>query len=380
MQNHEEDWTIKDAPLIFIEMVHRGDIDTITSLMDFSFDRHYYISRNQATTFYRNKEVNERAKEIGYQKYKDPDFIKKILELTVEIEDKLRKTTDKFNEELAAKTNEELYGLLKEFYDIFSYFAGVYRITRPSFYDKVIKEIKEKLPEPKDKNLNLALSNDFDKLSFDLDQETKDLAVSFKKIGQRRLKLHKVYVDSFSEANRLYKEIGNRIGLSVLEVKNCLLRELKELLLKKDDAVKRAEYFKFTYKGKSFEINTEKEDELEDYNNITELKGATAHPGYAKARVNFVRETLNGPVIEDIQNFQKGSILVTRTTSPDMVPAIQKAAAIITDQGGMLSHAAIISREFGVPCVIGTRIATKVLQNGDLVEVDAEKGVVRKVK
>jgi phosphoenolpyruvate synthase/pyruvate phosphate dikinase len=380
MQNHEEDWTIKEAPLIFIEMVHRGDVVTIDSLMDFSFDKHYYISRNQATTFFRNKEVTEKAKEVGYHKYKDPNFVKKILKLTIEIEDKLRKTTDKFNEDLTAKTNEELYGLLKEFYDIFSYFAGVYRITRPSFYDKVIEEIKSRLPEPKNENLNLVLSNDFGKLSFDLDQEVKELVISLKKTGQRRLKLHDVYLYSFIGAGKLFREIGERVGLSVLEVKNCLLRELKELLLSKQEAKKRAEYFKFTYTNDSFKITTEKEDNLENYSNITELKGQTAHPGYAKARVNFVRETLNGPILEDIQNFQEGSILVTRTTSPDMVPAIQKAGAIVTDQGGMLSHAAIISREFGVPCVIGTKIATKVLQQNDLVEVDAEKGIVKRIK
>ncbi len=380
MQNYEEDWTIKEAPLIFIEMVYRGDTVILNSLMDFSFDRHYYISRNQSTTFYCNREVNERAKEIGCQKYNDPKFVKKMLELTIEIGEKLKKTADKFNEDLSAKTNEELYGLLKEFFDAFSYFAGIYRVTRPSFYDKVIEEIKEKLPEPKEENLNLVLNNDFDKLSFSLGQEVRDLAAAFKTIGQRRLKLHGVYLYSFSKANNLFQEIGNRVGLSVLETKNCLLKELRELLLSKQEAKKRAEYFKVTYTDDSFEVSTDKEDNLEDYSNITELKGQTAHPGYAKARVNFVRETLNGPILEDIQNFKQGAILVTRTTSPDMIPAIKKAGAIVSDQGGMLSHAAIISREFQIPCIIGTRIASKVLQQDELVEVDAEKGIVKRIK
>jgi len=59
---------------------------------------------------------------------------------------------------------------------------------------------------------------------------------------------------------------------------------------------------------------------------------------------------------------------------------MEKAIAIVTDEGGLLSHAAIVSREMGIPCVVGTKIATQVLKDGELVEVDAERGVVRKIK
>jgi pyruvate,water dikinase len=66
-------------------------------------------------------------------------------------------------------------------------------------------------------------------------------------------------------------------------------------------------------------------------------------------------------------------------TSPDMIALINKASAIVTDDGGILCHAAVISRELKKPCIIGTKIATKVLKDGDLVEVDANKGIVRKI-
>lgn len=77
---------------------------------------------------------------------------------------------------------------------------------------------------------------------------------------------------------------------------------------------------------------------------------------------------------------RKGEILVAPMTSPDYILAMRKAAAIITDVGGLMSHAAIVSRELGVPCVVGAKIATKVFKDGDMVEVDAEKGTVKKVK
>ena len=75
-----------------------------------------------------------------------------------------------------------------------------------------------------------------------------------------------------------------------------------------------------------------------------------------------------------------GEILVAPMTSPDYIFAMKKAKAIVTDTGGLTSHAAIVSRELGVPCLVGTKIATKVLKDGDLVEVDAEKGIIKKLK
>ena len=80
-----------------------------------------------------------------------------------------------------------------------------------------------------------------------------------------------------------------------------------------------------------------------------------------------------------IKNFQKGEILIAPMTSPEYVFLMEKAAAIITDSGGITCHAAIVSREFGLPCIVGTKIATQVLKDGDMVEVDAKKGVVRKI-
>jgi len=81
----------------------------------------------------------------------------------------------------------------------------------------------------------------------------------------------------------------------------------------------------------------------------------------------------------DPSSFKEGAILVTTMTTPDFVPVMGKAAAIVTDEGGITCHAAIVARELGIPCVVGTRIATKVFKDGDLVEVRANHGLVRKL-
>ena len=113
------------------------------------------------------------------------------------------------------------------------------------------------------------------------------------------------------------------------------------------------------------------EDEIEE---VAELSGVVAMKGYSKGIVRKIKTR------KEILDFKEGEILVTQMTSPDYIPAIKKASAIVTNEGGSLCHAAIISRELKKPCVIGTKIATQVLKDGDLVEVDAEKGVVRIIK
>jgi pyruvate,water dikinase len=100
------------------------------------------------------------------------------------------------------------------------------------------------------------------------------------------------------------------------------------------------------------------------------LKGLAASPGIASGRARV----LKGP--EEISRVMSGDILVTAMTSPDYVPAMKKAAAIVTDEGGITSHAAIVSRELGVPCVVGTGTATKTITEGMEVTVDGRSGLV----
>ncbi len=100
------------------------------------------------------------------------------------------------------------------------------------------------------------------------------------------------------------------------------------------------------------------------------LKGSPASPGIITGKVVIIRDP------KDNDKILKGDILVAPMTTPDFVPAMKRAAAIVTDRGGQTSHAAIVSRELGVPCVVGTGNATTKLKNGDIITVDAQKGEV----
>jgi len=100
------------------------------------------------------------------------------------------------------------------------------------------------------------------------------------------------------------------------------------------------------------------------------VKGLPASPGLVAGKVHLI------PSVEHVSEFQAGEILVTEMTAPDWVPAMKKAKAIIADSGGMTCHAAIVSRELGIPCIVGSKNGTQVLATGMEVTVDAKRGVV----
>lgn len=185
----------------------------------------------------------------------------------------------------------------------------------------------------------------------------------------------------------LLKEIAGRGGVSLEQLAMMLSDEIKEMIkggkvpdpVNFDDRKKAAVTwldncsFNYAFGSKAQEIISEKLAGQEIPEQAGEIKGTVASKG------DIVQGKVRITIKENIASFQKGEILVTVMTSPEFMPAIQKAKAIITDEGGVLCHAAIVSRELNKPCVIGTEIATKVLKTGDLVEVDAEQGIVRKL-
>ena len=103
------------------------------------------------------------------------------------------------------------------------------------------------------------------------------------------------------------------------------------------------------------------------------LSGRIAYPGRVSGRVRVILST------KELHQVRKGEILVTPSTTPAYVPILNKVKAIVVEEGGVLSHASVISRELKIPCLIGVLQATKILKNHMRIEVDADQGVVRKL-
>gem|GEM_PF-544417 len=183
--------------------------------------------------------------------------------------------------------------------------------------------------------------------------------------------------------------VAKRIGVSFEDIKFFLSSEIcgmlkREIVISTEELNERRKGFvmmilnhkQYVLFGKEGHAISDWVDcELHKVNlHITKLKGQTACTGFAEGKARIVLKPSESYALA------KGEILVCPMTNPDYVMAMKRAAAIITDEGGLLSHAAIMSREFNKPCVIGTKYATRVFKTGDLVEVDGEKGIVRKIE
>ncbi|HCU01481.1 TPA: hypothetical protein DIC62_01620 [Candidatus Nomurabacteria bacterium] len=191
---------------------------------------------------------------------------------------------------------------------------------------------------------------------------------------------------SYWQISRLLEEISLRLSLTMEQVRNITIEEMEKYLLErkinKKILIERinlcailADRKQIQYLSGSGAEKLTKEVfvDLKINKSVKELLGNVAYPGKAIGHVKIIQRK------EDVQKMRKGDILVSYATNPELVPAMKKAAAIVTDEGGITCHAAIVSREMKIPCVIGTKDASKIFKDGDLVEVDAERGYIKKL-
>ncbi len=255
------------------------------------------------------------------------------------------------------------------------------------------------------------LARSEDKINEELEKEEKSLELTQKKqqeiykqlrIDDLHRKLIQLAQDSiymkactkeamffgYYAAEKLFKEIAGRLGIDMRLLRKVLPWEIGGLLKtgKADigELEKRYEYsFYLTEKGESKILTGDdarefvkaiklKRGKIVD-ESVIEIKGNCAQAGSATGTVKIIN------AVADLSKMKKGDILVSRMTDPQIISALKMASAIVTDMGGITCHAAIVSRELGIPCVIGTKIATKVLKDGDRVGVDANNGIIKKL-
>lgn len=195
---------------------------------------------------------------------------------------------------------------------------------------------------------------------------------------------------SYYHVERLCREIAKRLFISLEQVRSAPIEILEKALNGEVVQWKIANEIRAFHiclpnddgsmvtligtEAEEFSKNWIKRDEVtQDLSEIKELKGSTACVGKAEGKVKII----NLP--EEMYKMEYGDILVSAATTPSIVPAMKKAAAIITDEGGLACHASIVSRELNIPCVVGLKFITKFVKDGDLVEVNANTGVVRKI-
>lgn len=223
---------------------------------------------------------------------------------------------------------------------------------------------------------------------YKISQEIQDLTALLAELGHWRLELRLAWTATFHFLRDILKFIADKrdvpydvlVNFTVDEIVNSLKDRKKGF----NDADNRAKAY--LYLIRNLKVNLyigaealEKKKQLlpdSDLSGVEEFKGNVACQGKVRGKV-FVFHWGEKDFNKRIYQMPKGAILVAGQTRPILMPAIRIASAIVTDEGGIMSHAAIVSRELNIPCVIGSKIATKVLRDGDEIEVDAEKGVIK---
>jgi phosphohistidine swiveling domain-containing protein len=192
-------------------------------------------------------------------------------------------------------------------------------------------------------------------------------------------------------AEQLLREIARRLFLSLDQVRSLPLEVMEKALHGETLDLSIADQIKqfhiclanedgsvITLTGKDAQEfskqNIKRSDETSNLSSVMELKGVTACIG--KLITGQVK-IINLP--SEMNKMEAGDILVSSATNPSLVPAMKKAAAILTDEGGLTCHAAIVSRELNIPCIVGLKVITKFVQDNDLVAVDTALAIVKKV-
>lgn len=185
--------------------------------------------------------------------------------------------------------------------------------------------------------------------------------------------------------SKFIEEASKRTKVSLDSLKYATQREMQFIFngeLKENELLKRKQNGVYFWDKDGMEAlvgndaDKVKESVLgsKDLGQVDDFRGLTASVGKAIGRVKILKS------VTELFKIEQGDVLVAVMTRPDYIPAMKKASAIVTDEGGITCHAAIVSRELQIPCIIGTKIATKVLKDGMMVEVNANHGWVKIIK
>ena len=204
---------------------------------------------------------------------------------------------------------------------------------------------------------------------------SRELEILDKKIADKKIAITRNAAGG-QETVRLKEEKSKQQVLKEYEIK-----KLAEISLKLEHHYKKPQDIEFAIEGEDiFIVQTRavttigKRIEEGKIEGEVILSGLGASPGIASGKIKIIKD------MSDLEQIKIGDVLVTKMTNPDMVVSMQKSVAIVTDEGGLTSHAAIVSREMGIPAVVGTREATTKLKEGEIITVDGSSGKVYKGK
>lgn len=302
----------------------------------------------------------------------------------------------KLAKKAASLSKEQLSKEIQKLRKKYHFFTTINFDEEPFEEDYFYSELNAILEQNLDPNIEIKKIKDnfkinkanFNKLikGFRNEKRLYTIAESCHKVSYYRDYRNDVRRKAYLDVRKLYQEIAKRLKMSLTDLLYLTREDIKESILSnkpnitKEVINSRKNYFALILTNKSLEhIYDGQEIEkilniLEPQQNLKEIKGTPASPGKITGKVKIILIPQR-----DSSKLDQGDILVTSMTNIDFVPLMSKSSAIITDEGGLLCHAAIVSRELKKPCIVGTKIATKMLKDKDIIEVDANLGIIKKL-
>jgi phosphohistidine swiveling domain-containing protein len=335
LPNETAQYVVRDISLLTSSVFGQTHLTVLKKLTGINFKITFWFVRNDGqVAWYRSgNEYNLLIERTGKKALRDQEFVKKSTNTLIRYSDQINSFIRK-NKKLPA-----LAANWKSFFELYRDFFAYHQIVYWS------SEHLTKLNKAKAAKIVKILNHAY-KYN---EQVIPNVEKYFMKLGIGHL---------------VYDEISSAIVKKRIKVpKN------RSILFFKNDI------FILPYK-KAAEIDRAIRDNYQKYlNKFRQIKGlAVSGTGVVvKGKARVITD------LSKLKNARPGDILITTQTRPQYNAAIRRTRAIVTDEGGLLCHASMLAREFGIPCVVGTKIATQVLKDGDLVEVDAQKGIVKKI-
>lgn len=337
------------------------------------------LKRNKASDVFSDFEILSQAEELSAIQQEKIDLLKIVANIS---KDNLALDSNKLNKYI--KEHLKKYAFLGQYY-----FRGkpwekhdvLIRIKNLLSNDWQTEKIKANYFLDNNKStkklLNKYVFSDYE----------KSIIILIKKISYTTNRYDEVHAYYFYKSRFFLDFVAHRIGVDYVEFIEMSYEEIldylknnkqasddfrKELITREKDSVLLATFGKSKIVvGQEAKYLFEQEIGQEEFKEPQALKGNCASQGQARGRVVIFKS------VKDIDKVKEGDIMVATATVPAFVPAMEKAVGIITEMGGLLSHAAIVSREMHLPCIVGVENITKILKTGDQVAMDATKGIIK---
>ncbi|MBI4153301.1 hypothetical protein HY497_02155, partial [Candidatus Woesearchaeota archaeon] len=269
----------------------------------------------------------------------------------------------------------------------FGFINGYYLTVNWFTEEEIVKQIQTLFPNYKDElrkiNEDEQKNKAGAKLTKELDAELLRLIKISKHFAWIAFYADEKVLLAFNYFKPVYAELARRNKLTYEEIIESTICEMgSEHIPDKRTLRRRKENYVFycdvdkEYVFVGNETKRFEQKELEKEKELAELRevhGQSACSGVVRGRARIIK------LRKDFDKIEKGDIIITFNTNPTYVPYLEKASGLVTNEGGMLCHAAIVSREMNIPCIVGAINATKVFKDGDRIELDARNGIVRKI-